>query len=402
MAIQSESFFEAPAVHESSLYSTPETNPFSTPETNPFSTPETIGEFEEESSLYSMPEASHFSTPEMTGEEEFEFEEEASLFTSPEVGHEATYFSQPEATHYSFPESEYEEEANQLLGFTGEGEFEFEYEWESELEAEADMFFGRLFRGIGRGLRKGVTWIAKKGVGALKRVAPLAARTLGSMIPGVGAIAGPVLGGLVGSLVKEAEMEVAQMEQNLTNLFAQPEVVSEAEHPEVHEAGLTELLAAEAAVAPTEAEAEANLAATLPITITIMGASPVARRVMPTLTAANARLVSTMRRQGPGGRQLLRTVPAIQRRTAVILRRAAQQGQPITPPLAVRAMTVATRRVLGNPRLVYRTIQRNALLRMRTAPLRPRRVVAYSPRAATIRRPVYRSTPTMRRTRVRV
>lgn len=397
MAIQGESFFEAPVAQETSLYNAPEAQPFGNAEMT--------GEFEEEAGFYSASEAQPFA--EMTGEGEFELgtnelgytpefeyagEGEVSMFTSPEMSQEASYYSQPEW--------EYGEEANQLAGFSGEGEGEYEYEWEGELEAEADMFFGRVFKKLGSGIRKGITKVARQGVSALKRVAPMAIKSLTSMIPGVGPLVAPLAGQLVSSLVNQAEMEVAQMEQNMTNLFAQPEVISEAEQPALHEAALTELLAAEAAVAPTEAEAEANLAATLPITITIAGARPIVRRVMPTLTTANARLVSTLRRQGPAGRNLLRTVPAIQRRAVVIMKKAAQQGQPISAPLAVRAMTAATRRVLGDPRLTYRTIQRNTLMRLRTAPLRPWRVTVYAPRAAAVRRPMAR--PPMRRPAMRV
>jgi hypothetical protein len=187
-------------------------------------------------------------------------------------------------------------------------------------------------------------------------------------------------------------MEVAEMESHFTNLFASGEHIGEAENPAAHEAALTELLAAEAALASTEAEAEANLAATLPITITIMGARQPLRRVVPALTQANTRLVKTLRRQGPVGRQLLRTVPAIQRRTVAALRRGAQRGQRITAPLAVRTMATVAGRMLNNPREVQRAIVRNAALRVRTAPKSPGGAMIYSPN--TVRR---NTRPRMRR-----
>jgi hypothetical protein len=146
-----------------------------------------------------------------------------------------------------------------------------------------------------------------------------------------------------------------------------------------HEAGLTELLAAEATEATTEAEAEAMLAATLPITITIMGGRRPLRPVMPTLAQANGRLVAILRRQGPAGRQLLRLVPTIQRRAVATMRAAARSGQPVSGPLAVRAMAAATHSVLNNPRTVQRALTRNAVLRQRVAPPRPRRAAVFTP-----------------------
>lgn len=365
MAVHSEYFFETAAANGASSYSNPEANLFGTPGL--------ASEFEEETSNYSSPEAGAFGMGEMEGEEEFElgagemspetgyeFEEEANPFGSLEIGQEASYSQSPEA----MPEYE----VDRLLGFAGESQ----YEWESEFESEADPFFGRIVRAAKR--------IGRRATPLLKRVAPMAARTLVGMIPGVGAVAGPLAGKLASTLVQEAEMEVAQMESEMTHMFAHQEITSETAHPEMQEAALTEVLAAEAATAPTLAEAEANLAAALPITITIMGARQPLRRVMPVLTQANTRLVGTLRRQGRVGRQLLRTVPTIQRRTAATLKKVAQRGQPITAPLAVGTMATVTNRVLSNPRLVSRAIQRNAIIRARTAPLRPAgRAPIYSP-----------------------
>jgi hypothetical protein len=399
--MQNEAPFEAPVAHEAVGYS---------PET-----PEWEEEFEEENSHYGAPEATHY-TPEMEFEEEFsiggllgglaksilggeevspemtefEFEDETNLYGSPEMSHysqesqyspEASLYGIPELGHEA-PEWEYEDESDRFLGgllgglaksVLGEEEGELSTEWESQYVGEADPFFGKIWRAVKK-VGKAVAPIAK-------RLAPIAAKSLVSMIPGVGAIAAPLAGKLVGSMVQEGEMEAAQLENHLTSLFATNEHVGEAEHPEAHEAALTELLAAEAAVAPTEAEAEADLGACLPITITIMGARRPLRRVMPVLTQANARLVRTLRQQGPAGRQLLRTVPPIQRRAVGMLKSAARRGQPITAPLAVKAMAAATQRFLSNPRQVQKAIQRNVGMRLRTAPVTPRRAKVYAPNA---------------------
>ncbi len=425
--MQYEAPFEAPVAHEAVGY-------------NP-ETPEFEEEFEEEISHYGAPEAAHY-TPEMEFEEEFsiggllgglaksilggeevspettefEFEDEASLYGSPELSHYSpeTQYS-PEASLYGTPELgheaqewEYEDESDRFLGgllgglaksVLGEEEGELSTEWESQYVGEADQFFGKIWRGIKK--------VGRAAARIAPRILPKVTQSLVSMIPGVGAIAGPLAGRLVGSLVQEAEMEATQLENHFTSLFATNEHVGEAEHPEAHEAALTELLAAEAAIAPTEAEAEANLAASLPITITIMAARRPLRRVMPVLTQANARLVRTLRRQGPIGGQLLRTVPAVQRRAVGILKGAARRGQPLTAPLAVKAMATAARNVLGDPRQVQRAVQRNAAMRLRTAPVTPSRARVFAPNvvaqrramatrpAGTMRRPAAR--PAMRR-----
>src|SRR5205085_2559862 len=189
-----------------------------------------------------------------------------ALFEAP-IAHEAVHYSNPES-HYSNPEFEYEYEdeshpysnpeleyeglLGNILGGIGSllGGGEIGHEFEDEYEA--DLFFKR----IGRAIRK----VGRVVAPIAKRLAPIATKALVGMIPGVGAIAAPLAGRLVGSLVSEAEMEVAEMENHFVNTFAE---TGEAEHPEVHEALLSELLAANAVGAQTEAEAEAEIGATI-------------------------------------------------------------------------------------------------------------------------------------------
>jgi hypothetical protein len=114
-----------------------------------------------------------------------------------------------------------------------------------------------------------------------------------------------------------------------------------------------------------------------------MRARRAVRPVMPALNQANARLSRTLRRSGPQGRQLLRAMPAIQRRAVGNIVAASRAGAPVTPPLAVRAMAAATRSVLSNPRRVEITVGRNLLLRRRTAPPTPRRAMTYRPQRPT-------------------
>ena len=418
--------FEAPIAHEAVHYSNPElegefedeASPYSTPE-SPYSNPEyeyegllgniisgiggllgggegEVGEttheweeeFEDEASPYSTPEHP-YSTPEgeyegllgniisgigsilgggegevgevgeTTHEWEEEFEDEAS-FSSP--------YSTPEHP-YSIPEGEYEGLLGNIIsgigGLLGGGEVgEWEYEASPystpEQEYEADLFFKRFRRAIGR--------VARVVAPIAKRLAPGAARALVSMIPGVGMIAAPLAGKLVGSLVREAEMEVAEMEQHFLTTLAE---TGELEHPEVHEAVLSEVLAGHAIGAESEAEASALTGSIVPLTIKVMRAQRTVRPVAPALVQANVRLVRTLRRQGTAGRELMAVIPEINRLAVAILRRAARI-QRLTSPLAVRAMAVATRRVMSNPRRVQRAIKRNMVVRVRANTPQPR------------------------------
>ena len=313
---------------------------------------------------------SHYMNPEF----EYEFEDEAHPYSSQELEYEGLLgniisgigglLGEEEIGHeYEFEDEATEEEFEGLLGnilggigsLLGGGEIGHEF----EDEYEADLFFKR----IGRAIKRAGRVLAP----LAKRLAPIATKALVGMIPGVGAIAAPLAGQLVGSLVKEAEMEVAAMENHFVNTFA---ATGEAEHPEVHEALLSELLAANAVGAATEAEAEAEIGATIPLTIKVMRA----RRVLPVtpaLVQANVRLVKTLRRQGPGGRELMRLLPTINRHAIAILNRASRI-QRLTSPFAVRTMAVATNRVMNNPRKVRRAVQRNMALRVRAQAARPR------------------------------
>ena len=344
--------FEAPAAHEthySHPYSHPEfeeeweTNP-ETHYSNPYSNPEYEQEWE----------ATHYSNP--YSNPEYEQEWEATHYSNPysnpeyEQEWEATHYSNP----YSNPEYEQEWEATHYSNPYSNPEFEDEGEW--------------------GGLKKFAKKAWKVAAPLAKKLAPKLAGSLVGMIPGVGAVAGPLAAKLTSALVQEGEMEAVQME---AEFFGTNEAEAEVANTETaHEAALTEVLAAQAAEATTEAEAEAAIAATLPITITIMGGRRALRPVMPVMAQATGRLTRLMRRQGPVGQQLLRTIPTIQRQTATTLKAIARSGQPINSATAVKAMANATNRVLSNPQRVERTIVRNAVLRQRTAPPNPRRAAA--------------------------
>jgi hypothetical protein len=360
MTMQHEAIFESPATHEASHYS------------NPYSNPEMEYEWEEE-----MHETSHYSNPYSNPEMEYEWET-----------HESTHYSNPESDRFL---GGLMQAASSLLG-------EEEVPGNST-EWEADPFIGKAFRR----LKRGIGGIVKTALPVARMLAPLASKAISSLMPVAGKMLGGMnpmsmlgqmggqmspqaLMGMLSKMAESAEQEVAEMENEFFTAFSNPEGVPETgQHEITHEAALTEMMAAEAVAAESEAEAEAVLAAALPITITIMGARRPLRRVVPVMTQANGRLVRALHRQGPAGQQLLRTVPGIQRRAVAILRTAARQGQPITAPLAVQAMSTAAGRVLNNSRLVRRALRRNAALRVRVSPYNPRRAVVYAPNATPLR-----------------
>jgi hypothetical protein len=134
------------------------------------------------------------------------------------------------------------------------------------------------------------------------------------------------------------------------------------------------VLAAEAAHTASEAEAEALLGAALPITIRIIAGRRSLRRLTPALVQANGRLVRGLRRSGPAGPQLLRTVPAIQRRTLASLKAMQRSGRPIRPTMIAPLMAAHAAKVLGTPRICGPALVRNTVIRQRTVPpRRPRR-----------------------------
>jgi hypothetical protein len=373
---QPAAIFEAPVAH-AAQYS------------NPYSNPEFEDEWEtshaaQYSNPYSNPEwetsheATHYSNP--YSNPEWETSHEATHYSNPysnpewETSHEAQY-SNP----YSNPEFEDEWETSPAAQYSNPySNPEFEDEWEashethysnpySNPEDEGEYFFkSKFFRKIGRGLTK-----------LAKIAAPFVVKGLTSMIPGVGVIAAPFAGKLTRALLREGEMEAEQME---AEFFGANEAETEVASTEVaHEAALTEFLAAQAAEASTEAEAEAHIGATLPLTITIAGGMrgrSAVRPVMPVLSQATGVLAKSLIQQGPNGRQLLRLVPTIQRRTMTTLKALSRSGQPINSATAVKAMAAATQRVLNNPTLVQKAIDRNVVLRQRTAPPSPRRTAA--------------------------
>jgi hypothetical protein len=165
-------------------------------------------------------------------------------------------------------------------------------------------------------------------------------------------------------LIERGEAEASQAEAAFFGAAEQEWEVGE--NAVAHEAALTEVLAAEAAHTASEAEAQALLGAALPITIRIIAGPRSMRRLTPALVQSNARLVRGLRRSGPAGPQLLRTVPTIQRRTLASLKAMQRSGRSVRPTMVAPLMAAHAAKVLGTPRICGPALVRNSVIRQRS------------------------------------
>ena len=324
--------------HETSHYSNPYSSPemeWETHETSHYSNPYSSPEMEWETH-----ESSHYSNPEMEWEAH-----ETSHYSHPELEwetHEANHYSHPYSNPYSNPELEWEtHEASHYNPYSN--------------VMEADRFFPLIAKA------------AKLVLPHAKRLAMRVGRNILSRMRQRSS------GGnqQIAALLRQLQQVLAQGESEATaqeaHLFGATEFDAEVgAHEAAHHAALAEVLAAEASHTESESEAEALLGAALPISIRVMGGRVALQRITPTLVRANARLVLSLHRQGGAGRQLLRAVPSIQRRTVSSLKAIAQSGRPITPTVAAQVMSGQTARGLSTPKTCGRALVRNMVIRKNT------------------------------------
>jgi hypothetical protein len=128
------------------------------------------------------------------------------------------------------------------------------------------------------------------------------------------------------------------------------------------EMALMEVLAAEAAEADSEEEADAFIGAILPLATSLIpklapAAAKVGQAVLPSLVAGAKNLVSTLWKQ-PATRQLVQTIPTIARGTAATIAKQVAAGKPVTAQTAVRALAGQTAKVLQNPKKAAAIVKR--------------------------------------------
>ncbi len=166
------------------------------------------------------------------------------------------------------------------------------------------------------------------------------------------------LGNIAGSLLGEQEFE------------DELESEDEFEHElspirKIYSDAMMEHLGELAAEAETEQEAAEHflpligMAASKLLPIAAKALAPMAKRALPKIAKAVTRVTPHLTRgigkiarglhRRPAARKLLRTVPAIARRTVHSIAKQAAHGRAITPRTAVRTLARQTRRVLGTP-----------------------------------------------------
>jgi hypothetical protein len=318
-------------MHEGSHYS----SPYSTPEMewemhegHPYSSPEMEEEWE-------MHEGSHYSSPYSTPEMEWETHE-GHPYSSPEMEWEM-HEGQPYSSPYSTPEMEWEDESDRFFPLVAKAA--------TKLLPHAIRIGRNLFRGGRRGSSPGR--------------APGRPRQMGSRNQQISALFHQL-----GRAFAQGEQEAASHE---AHLFGANEFETEVAANEVaHQAALSEVMAAEASHTESESEAQALLGAALPISMRVMGGRVGVRHLTPTLLRVNAQLVLSLHRQGAPGRQLLRVMPSIQRRTMSTLAAIKRSGQPVTPALAANVMRAQAARVLTTPHICGKALTRNMVVRQQT------------------------------------
>ncbi|HMG47063.1 MAG TPA: hypothetical protein VK614_06355 [Allosphingosinicella sp.] len=220
-------------------------------------------------------------------------------------------------------------------------------------ENEGEAFsFGKAFKSLGRVVSRL----------PLKQLAPIAGRVAGGL---VGGPIGAQLGGMAAGMLGEEEYELEgegfepelEFEQEYESGLLQ-EDEAEAFGLDSFTDSLAESLATQAAASESEAESSALLGG---ITIHIISGAPISvRRASSTLVKCTNRLGRYLRRR-PRTRNLMKTIPTIQRNAVRMLTKHAQKGGKVTPALVGKAMAKATVKTLGTPQAAAKGLANNAV-----------------------------------------
>ncbi|GGO84068.1 hypothetical protein GCM10011584_00750 [Nocardioides phosphati] len=269
-------------------------------------------------------------------EEEYEAEDELEGEFEDELGGRLQSEFEAEDEYEDEYEGEYEDEDEAFLGglakiagsLLGEGEEEY------ELEDEAEYFFGK----IGRFVRRNS--------GLLKKIAKVAAPLVATAVGGPAA--GMLAKAVTSQLEGEGELE-AELEAELEEMATAP--VSPA-------VAMGEYLAARAATAQSEAEAEAFIGSAVTVTLSQRQMREL-EELLPQLLRGASVLTRILRRN-PGTRQAVRFVPGIVNATSRHLAHRIATGQPVGPTEIGAALGGSTRRVLTNPQWTNAVSRRHA------------------------------------------
>jgi hypothetical protein len=233
-------------------------------------------------------------------------------------------------------EAEWEDEVEDEWEAEDEFEIEGEDEWEVEGEDEAEYFF----KSIGRFVRRNSGLLKK----IAKVAAPLVATAVGG--PAAGMLAKAVTSQLEGEMEEELE---AEMEAELEEMASGPVSAGTA---------LGEYLAARAATAQSESEAEAFIGSAVTVTLTQHQMREL-EELMPQLLRG-ASLLTRILRRNPGTRQAVRFVPGIVNTASRQLSHQIATGQRVGSTDVGTALGRSTRRVLTDPQWTDAVSRRHA------------------------------------------
>lgn len=247
-------------------------------------------------------------------------------------------------------ESVFEDEMSGL----GLGEISYEDElgvsFEDEMwgeDQEGDFFFKKMFRGIGK--------FVKKAAPILKKVAKVAAPMVGTAIGGP---FGAAIGKAASSLL---ETDLEDLEDEADQELDQEVDMEEESDPLTDNEVLAEYLGAVAAESDNEILAETMAGASAMATLTARDRATLSN-VIPSMMKGVSVLQKIVRQPGrsnPSLRPAARVVPNIVRRSVKVLRKKQAMGQPITKKTAARVMARQTAKVLSNPTRCAHAIAKN-------------------------------------------
>lgn len=233
---------------------------------------------------------------------------------------------------------------------------------EYEGESESEQFFGALASLA----RRGASWVTTPGSPQRQLALAAARQALSRGIPALSQLAGQYLGadnaGAAAALGSQAGSWLGGLlpQQEYEAGFAGEYEVDPVR--KIYPDAMMEHLGHAAAATESQAEAEALAGAMVPLASRIVpGAAPVMMRAMPGLVCGVSGVVRRLHRD-PATRPLVRTVPAIVKRTAATLAQQAGAGRPVSAQAAVRALAQQTLRVLGSPQQSAQAFRRSQAL----------------------------------------
>jgi hypothetical protein len=204
---------------------------------------------------------------------------------------------------------------------------------------EDDEFLGNVWTWLTQPVPK------QSGRGTTTRARRFGLTAARAALPAAGAAAGTALGGLAGGVgAPIGGVAGTALGQGVASLIPQE----------------MDYLAALAAEAEDEAEAEAFLGALVPLAAQMLPqAAQAIMHVAPHLIRGLAGTVQAVQ-SNPAARQLLRTAGTVVRKTGADIARQVAKGRPVTGQMAVKQLARNTYRTMGDPRQLRRVAARAA------------------------------------------